>query len=69
MEGLKGASDVVFRGNRGHVEAVATGSWGQSEFFHSVDEVGPGDIARHRLNDKCLVFKRNEASAETVVEV
>lgn len=57
MEGLEGALDVVFRSNRGHVEAVAAGSWGKSELFHPVDEVGTGILARHWLNDECLVFK------------
>lgn len=65
MEGLEGAFDVVFRSNRRHVEAMAAGSWGKSEFFHSVDEVGTVVLARRRLNDECLVFKCNETSAET----
>lgn len=69
MEGLEGAFDVAFRGNKGHVEAVATGSWGQSDFFDSVDEVGSHVMARHRLNDECLVFKCNEASAETTAQL
>lgn len=69
MEGLEGAFDVVFGGNRGHVEAVAAGSWGQSEFFYSIDEVGTVVMARHRLDDECLVFKCDEASAETAVQV
>lgn len=62
MEGLEGAFDVVFRSNRRHVEAMAAGSWGKSEFFHSVDEVGTVVLARRRLNDECLVFKCNETS-------
>lgn len=68
MEGLEGAFDVPFSGNRRHVEAVATGSWGQSEFFHSVDKVGSYVMARHRLDDERLVFKCNEASAETAAQ-
>lgn len=68
MEGLKGALDVVFRGNRGRVEAMAAGSWGQFEFFHPVDEVGTIVMSGHRLDDKCLVFKCDEASAETAVQ-
>lgn len=43
---------------------MATGSRGHSEFFHSVDEVSPSVMARHRLDDECLVFKCDEASAE-----
>lgn len=69
MEGLEGAFDVVFRSNRRHVEAMPAGSWGQCEFFHSVDEVGTGVLARHRFNDECLVFQRDEASAETAVHI
>lgn len=69
MEGLEGAFDVVFGGNRGQVEAVAAGSWGEPEFFHSVDEVGTVVMARRRLNDECLVFKSDEASAETAAQV
>ena len=69
MEGLKGAFDVVFRGNRGHVEAVAAGSLGQCELFHSVDEVSTVRVmSRLWLNDKCLVFKCDEAPAETAVQ-
>lgn len=48
---------------------MPAGSWGQCEFFHSVDEVGTGVLARHRFNDECLVFKCDEASAETAVHV
>lgn len=66
MEGLKGAFDLVFRGNRGQVETMAASSGCQSKLFHSVDEVGPSVVAKHRLNDKCLVFECNEASAEKV---
>lgn len=68
MEGLEGAFDVVFQRNRGHVEAVAAGSRGKSEFFHSVHEVVSGVAARDRLDEKCLVFKCNEASAETAAQ-
>lgn len=64
MEGLEGVFDVVFCCNRGHVEAMAAVSWAQFEFFHSVDEVCIIVIARHRLNDECLVFKCDEASVE-----
>lgn len=69
MEGLEGAFDVVFGGNGGHVEAVAAGSWGQSKLFHSVDEVGPGAVAWHGLNDECLVLERDEASAGRAAQV
>lgn len=69
MEGLEGVFDLVFRGNRGHVETVAAVSRGQSEFFHSVDDVGTIVMTRHRLNDECLVFKCDEASAETAAQV
>lgn len=69
MEGLEGVFDVAFGGNRGHVEAVTAVPWGQSEFLHSVDEVRTVVMARHRLNDECLVFKCDEASAETAAQV
>lgn len=69
MEGLEGAFDVVFRGKRGHVETMAAVSLGQSELFHPVDEVCITVMARHWLNDECLVFKCNEASAETAAQV
>lgn len=66
VERLKGASDVVFRCNRRQVETMAASSSCQLELFYPVDEVGPSVVSRHRLNDKCLVFKCNEASAEEV---
>lgn len=69
MEGLEGALDVVFRGNRGHIEAMSAGSWGQTEFFPSVDEVRTVVIARHRLNDECSVLQSDEASAETKAQI
>ena len=69
VEGLERALDVVFRSNRRHVEAVAAGSRGESEFFHSVDEVGTVTLAGRRLNDECLVFKCDESSADTRAKV
>lgn len=69
MERLEGTFDVAFRGNSRHVEVVATGSWGQSEFFPSVDKVGSCVMDRHWLDDECLVFKCNEATAETAAQL
>ena len=60
---------MVFRGDGGHVEAVAAGSWGQRELLHPVDEVGTAVMSRQRLDDKRLVFKCDEASAETAAQV
>ena len=69
MEGLEGAFDVAFRSNSGHVESMAAGSRGQSEFFHPVDKVGTSVLAGHWLNNECLVFKSDEASAGMAVQV
>lgn len=69
MEGLEGVSDVVFKGNGGHVEAVAAVSVGQSEVFDSVDEMCVAAAASHRLDDESLVFQRDEASVKTTATV
>lgn len=39
MEGVERVFDVVFKGDGGHVVAVAAVSLGQSEVFHSVNEM------------------------------
>lgn len=69
VEGLERPFYLVFWGVRGHVEAVSAGSGGQPELLHSVDEVGIGVTTGRRLNDESLVFKCDEASAETVAHV
>lgn len=52
-------------GGGGQVETVAAGSGGESELFHSVDEVGAGASIRRRLDDERLIFECDEAPAET----
>lgn len=56
--------DVVFKGNRGHVVAVAAVSLGQSEVFHTVNEMHVAVAAGRRLNNKSPIVEHNEASAE-----
>lgn len=69
MERLEGAFNVAFRANGGKVKAVATGAGGQLEVFGSVDEVGSCAMARRRLDDEGLVFKYDEASAQTTAQL
>lgn len=69
MEGVERVFDVVFKGNGGHVEAVAAVSLGQSEVFHSVNEMRVAVSPVRRLDNKSPVFEHNEASAETAAAV
>lgn len=64
--GLEGAFNVVFKENRGHVEAMAAVSLGQSEVFHSVNKMRFAVLAGRRLDDKSLVFQNDDASADKI---
>lgn len=69
MEGVERVFDVVFKGDRGHVVAVATVSLGQSEVFHSVNEMHIAVAAGRRLDDKSPIIEDDEASAERAAAV
>lgn len=68
MEGVERVFDVVFKGDGGHVVAVAAVSLGQSEVFHSVNEMHVA-VAAWRLDDKSPIIEHDEASAERAAAV
>ena len=59
---------MVVRSDRGHVETMATGPGGQIELLPPVDEMRTVIRARHRLQDKCLVFECDETPVEIMTQ-
>lgn len=68
MEEAKGVPDVVFRRNRGHVEAMATVTLGHGELLDPVDQVRVVAVTPCRLDDEGPVFEGNEASVEEAAQ-
>lgn len=68
VEEAEGVPDLVFRRNRGHVEAVAAVALGHGELLHPVDQVRVVAVTPRRLDDEGPVFEGNEASAEEAAQ-
>lgn len=68
VEEAKGVPDVVFRRNRGHVEAVAAVALGHGQLLDPVDQVRVIAVTPCRLDDEGPVFEGNEASEEEAVQ-